>query len=190
MSEALMKKAWEEFGGVWPDGVDIVITTSKKWLGSDRYVGIFRGAWYNEDGVISAKALEDTGISTPSMNENDGWIVVFKNKEEFEACGASLKKEWVPEFGEECEIIFTDDDKPEWVPIHFFGLIDERPVIFDLELKKRAWCDSKAFELRPIKTEREKFVDEFVNDSLIRKDELAVRAIAESMFDLGYRKND
>jgi len=71
--------------------------------------------------------------------------------------------EWVdglPPVGEECEIIFHDDDHPSWFEIEFCGMAKGKPVIHDLQLDKTYVSDSKNYEFRPTQTPEQRMWEE------------------------------
>lgn len=100
---------------------------------------------------------------------------------------------YIPQVGEECEVLFHDDDKPRWYRTKFVAIVDDRAVlIYENDVE---WPASKKFEFRPLKTEREKFIEMATKDYL---DQVGSDAVDEkwfgrifgAMYDKRYRKND
>lgn len=105
----------------------------------------------------------------------------------------------LPPVGVECEAICNSDDEPRWFKVQYLGERENRPMLFHLEFNEISWADFMltSFEFRPIKTERERFVERLENVTHLKTLELAalpqcngeiiIGLVLGHLYDLGVR---
>ena len=150
-----------------------------------------RGGW--PEGA--AKAVSYDFIPGVHFWDNDGFRVDYSDlttrvlveatvtREQYEATG------WdgtgLPPVGVECEVLFTDDDFPEWYTfkIVFIGDVHTVAIVGDAEISyviER--LNDSSVQFRPLRTEAERAIDEMVQLSGVST------GAAKILYDAGYRK--
>jgi hypothetical protein len=161
MSNELIKKAYEDFNGVWP------------------YKDNFNMIARSQDG-----AVEFYYTSTPFdafFHDSDLWQWVG-TKADFEAYGESLKKvKWMPEVGQECEFFYGEG--MEWRKGIIHCNYKQHFIIIDCEDESPFICYKH--NLKPLKTEDEKQANEMFD---IVKDATDTYHACELLVQGGYKK--
>jgi len=134
--EQLNDPAW------WDENVDpahdYAFTTGPGWQGNNKYVGSVEFA--NEDG--------ETGCEESLVLGRDSWVPLAKRP---------AKAAFVPEVGVECEV--ESDTRGVWKKAFYVGVDSIGSHVFDVE-KQYLWrLDSLDEHVRPIKSERDLFVE-------------------------------
>lgn len=102
---------------------------------------------------------------------------------------ASTDHPYMPQVGVECEVNHGDD----WIKCLYLGVDIYGNYAYQIskgDYKGEFNADSNIGNFRPIKTEREKFVDSFVSDQVISSTPSALAMMAYELYSKGYRKND
>lgn len=96
-----------------------------------------------------------------------------------------VESKFIPEAGE-CEYrVATQDETSEWMPCWYIGLSKHGRHVYELG---GVLCRSDATEFRPIKSEREKFIEWTIK--VCGGDYVHVRTMAGIQYDNGARVND
>jgi len=180
MSNELIKKAYKHFNGVWPfrDIENMVVSTHQNTSWGE---GVYHPCNKSERAFYNI------------MGNEKCWLWVG-TKADFDAYGESLKEEWTPEVGQECEILCD------------YSLCGNFPIalkegdkvviqgIVDLGFGGVALVSDKGIkgtgtiifsQLRPLKTESEKQADEMFD---IVKDATDTYHACELLVKNGYKK--
>ena len=91
----------------------------------------------------------------------------------------------LPPVGVECEVLFTDDDFPEWhtFKIIFIGDVHTVAIVGDKEISYAIErLNDSSVQFRPLRTEAERAIDE-----MVRLSGVSIGA-AKILYDAGYRK--
>jgi hypothetical protein len=170
--------AYDYYGGVWPTGANDLVTTGSRWQGEKNYIG-----------VIEPRMFEHV------IDRDYCWVICC-NREEFEAC-AKKEAPYMPQVGEECEYRNCRNDSPAnslwWEAFYVGDSIDGYKIMQCLEgrgCKHMDESDGDIYEFRPLKTEREKFIIEGIDDLKELNPFESQGGLLGMLFDKGYRKNE
>lgn len=125
----------------WKDNVDgkydFAYTTGPEWDGGKGTIGKIEFA--DNRGLIK---------NMPSLVINDtAWVLLCERPKEF-----------IPEIGDWCECLDTTWAHPQWRKCkpRFIG---SKKIIYDTEYEEESYTFAHNLKFRPLKTEREAFID-------------------------------
>lgn len=134
------------------------------------------GYWY-----MDASRLNGDGSEGYELADDRATAIV--TREQYEATG------WdgtgLPPVGCECEVLFTDDDFPEWYTfkivfigdVHTVAIVGGEEISYAIER-----LNDSSVQFRPLRTETERAIDE-----MVRLSGVSIGA-AKILYDAGYRK--
>lgn len=156
MNNELIKKAYENFNGKWPsDWSEFIYSTPKSYR-----LGVCLVDHDDTDGEHKKGDIRQVVVG---CNE-DCWQIIC-DQEQFETYGERLKsKPWVPKVGQECEVSIRESEYNKCLVMGFFGeLVWLNLHFYDDEgtfSGSRVSLYKSDLKFRPIKTERERQIDE------------------------------
>ena len=147
---------------VWPDGASHYIDdTFVKWIKNDEYLFDSDTEEWEREGLEVSDTLE-----------------YYTNDHRYNVIPRPARAEWVPKVGEWCEVFFAGN---EWAKRFYIGLNSHGHRIFENEMGEIHNLTS--MDVRPIKTEREVFVDKALHVEAEMQDGYQPSELIEALYD-------
>lgn len=180
----LLRQELPKRGG-WPEGADYCVQHAHDlgfcWVIFGK--GIISRTSANAEGMWEMNYNFSHDVDFCANELASDYATAIVTREQYEVTG------WdgtgLPPVGVECEVLFTDDDFPEWYTfkIIFIGDVHTVAIVGDEELSYAIErLNNSSVQFRPLRTEAERAIDEMVQLSGV-----SIGA-AKILYDAGYRK--
>jgi hypothetical protein len=198
MNKELMMKAAIRYKGVWPNENETHLREQFELFVESLFDGAPEGTTHFRPNALSSWYKISNAENKHYLGKKYGWV----SSESIEKSLVSIndliprpskktepEAPYMPKVGEECEVYHGDD----WIKCLYLGIDIYGNHAYQIskgDYKGEFNADPSIENFRPLKTEREKFIIEGIDDLKEINPFESQGGLLGMLFDKGYRKND